>query len=69
MNMAAVVEKCLRAGKHVISEKPIAGSYDAAVNLYRQYRDEVQARGLVWAVNENWAFEPNFLRVSPSKSH
>eukprot|EP00029_Vermamoeba_vermiformis_P002943 TRINITY_DN1330_c0_g1_i1.p1 TRINITY_DN1330_c0_g1~~TRINITY_DN1330_c0_g1_i1.p1 ORF type:complete len:336 (-),score=70.31 TRINITY_DN1330_c0_g1_i1:13-1020(-) len=63
MNMASVVEKCLRADKHVISEKPIAGTYQDAVKLYQLYRDEFQSRGLVWAVSENWAFEPNFIRV------
>jgi predicted dehydrogenase len=63
MNMASVVEKCLRAGKHVISEKPIAGTYEDAVKLYQRYRDEFHSQGLVWAINENWAFEPYFLRV------
>jgi predicted dehydrogenase len=66
MNTAAVVEKCFQAGKHVISEKPVAGTHDAAVKLLHQYRTQFQPEGLIWAVNENWAFEPNFLRVRVS---
>ena len=68
MNMASVVEKCLRAGKNVISEKPIAGTYEDAVKLYQRYCDEFHSQGLMWAINENWAFEPYFLRVSTHSS-
>jgi len=64
MNLASIIEKCLRAGKHVISEKPVAGTLAEANKLCELYRTEFQPKGLVWAVNENWAFERNLLQVS-----
>ncbi|KAK3315845.1 hypothetical protein B0H66DRAFT_272339 [Apodospora peruviana] len=56
----AVIEKALRAGKHVLSEKPVAGDLDAARRLLGWYESNdglASGRGKpIWAVAENFRF-------------
>lgn len=57
-----VVEACLRAGKHVLSEKP--ASFDVASGLHLlALHNEPPHSGLVWGVAENWRFETAFVEV------
>jgi predicted dehydrogenase len=56
--MPAVVEKALRAGKHVISEKPIAGDVATGRRLLDAAGDRV------WMVAENWRYTAAFLEAS-----
>jgi predicted dehydrogenase len=53
---ATVVGKALAAGKHVLSEKPLADSLEAGVALIEQSR----AKDLVLAVGENFRYQPDF---------
>jgi predicted dehydrogenase len=56
---AQIVAQALAAGKHVISEKPIAPSRAEAlplVDLHRRHPDRV------WMVAENWRYEEAFIR-------
>ncbi|MCW2573509.1 MAG: hypothetical protein JWO88_3567, partial [Frankiales bacterium] len=53
--MAEAVRASLIAGKHVISEKPCAGSLDAARALVAFH--EQLSKPCVWAVAENWRFK------------
>lgn len=55
--MGAAVEAALRAGKHVISEKPAAHSVEEAVRLCRVLR-ELPQPAPAWLVLENWAHKP-----------
>ncbi|KAE8329811.1 NAD-binding Rossmann fold oxidoreductase family protein [Aspergillus sergii] len=48
------IKAALLAGKHVLSEKPVAENIADAKALIEWYRREIQ--GPIWAVAENWRF-------------
>ena len=58
LQQPAVVEQALRAGKHVLSEKPVAGDVEGAKRLIAVY--EGLAGGgegkPLWGVAENWRY-------------
>lgn len=54
--MPEIVEKALRSGKHVISEKPIAPTVAQGKHLLSVPRQE----GQLWMVAENWRYEMKF---------
>lgn len=67
--MAGAVADALRAGKHVISEKPLAPSFDAGLRLLTLHRTGSESgeasvasaattARLAWTVSENWAQKP-----------
>ncbi|HQY90031.1 Gfo/Idh/MocA family oxidoreductase [Caldilinea sp.] len=58
---ADFVAAALQAGKHVISEKPIAPDSDAARRLLAQHERQP---GNVWMVAENWRYEEAFERAA-----
>lgn len=58
---ASFIEAALLAGKHVISEKPIApdnGTAQQLIALYERCPDQV------WMVAENWRYEEAFERAA-----
>lgn len=58
---ADFVEAALRAGKHVVSEKPIAPDSSAAHRLMALHADRPAQ---VWMVAENWRYEEAFERAA-----
>ena len=58
--MPAAIESALRAGKHVLSEKPVAPSVEEAHRLLGVMH-ELGARAPAWLVLENWAYKPSVL--------
>ena len=58
----AMVLKALRAGKHVLSEKPVAGSLAQGRALLKAAAP-YQRKGLRWMVGENFHFWPQGLQL------
>jgi predicted dehydrogenase len=58
---APVVAQALAAGKHVISEKPIAPTRAEAQSLIDLHRRHPER---VWMVAENWRYEEAFVRAA-----
>jgi predicted dehydrogenase len=50
-----VIRQALRAGKHVLSEKPIAGDIEGAERLIKEYEGLGGVKPL-WGVAENWRY-------------
>jgi predicted dehydrogenase len=55
--LPAMIERCLAAGKHVISEKPIAPTVAEGQALLEQYAHHPDQ---VWMVGENWRYDQAF---------
>ena len=56
----AVVEAALKAGKHVISEKPVAPDVAAGQRLLQTAAELTRASGKVWMIAENYRYEEAF---------
>ncbi|KAI0033025.1 oxidoreductase family protein [Vararia minispora EC-137] len=53
-----LVRAALAAGKHVLSEKPVAADVRAGRELVALYEAEYKPKGLVWRVAEDFEMEP-----------
>lgn len=56
--MAPVVEKALRSGKHLFSEKPLAADIATSRKLM------AAQQGQVWMVAENWRYESAYIKAA-----
>ncbi|KAG1727685.1 hypothetical protein EDD22DRAFT_1016527, partial [Suillus occidentalis] len=56
-----IVLKALAAGKHMLSEKPVAPDVATGSKLIAQYEAEYMPKGLVWRITENFEAEPGFI--------
>jgi predicted dehydrogenase len=59
----AVVEAALRAGKHVLSEKPVAPDVATGRRLLQTAAELTRASGQVWMVAENVRYEEAFRQA------
>ncbi|THH08227.1 hypothetical protein EW145_g2847 [Phellinidium pouzarii] len=59
-----IIITCLQAGKHVLSEKPIAPDVKSGIRLISQYEKDFKSTGLVWRVAENFEAEPGYQRAA-----
>lgn len=55
------IEAALVAGKHVLSEKPIAGDVKRAERLIDFSKSDKVKNGVTWAVAENYRFRDSFV--------
>ena len=60
----AIVLKALAAGKHVISEKPVAPDVASGLKLIAIYEAEYKPKGLVWRVAENVEAESGYVTAA-----
>ncbi|RAL04788.1 60S ribosomal eL32 domain-containing protein [Aspergillus ibericus CBS 121593] len=62
------IKQALLAGKHVLSEKPIAGDMESARSLLSFYQTDVLHKGaerkVLWGVAENYRFLSKYRRVA-----
>ncbi|ORY57679.1 hypothetical protein BCR35DRAFT_319434 [Leucosporidium creatinivorum] len=56
-----LIRRAWAAGKHVASEKPVAGDLETASELIKLYRQQYEPQGLKWHILENFAHEPAYL--------
>ncbi|KAH8833719.1 hypothetical protein DL96DRAFT_1578136, partial [Flagelloscypha sp. PMI_526] len=61
-----VILKALKANKHVLSEKPVAPTVEAGLQLIKTYEEEFKPKGLVWSIAENFECETAFRFVRSS---
>ncbi|KAL3771772.1 hypothetical protein ACHAW5_002386 [Stephanodiscus triporus] len=61
-----LVLRLLGAGKHVLSEKPIAPTVDEATVLVEEYHRTIREQhpALVWSVAENYRYEPGIQKAA-----
>lgn len=53
-----IIIKAFEAGKHVLSEKPVAPDIKQGIHLIETYHKRFQRSGLIWRVAENFEAEP-----------
>uniref|UniRef100_A0A060T881 ARAD1C34606p n=1 Tax=Blastobotrys adeninivorans TaxID=409370 RepID=A0A060T881_BLAAD len=58
-----IVRKALKAGKHVLCEKPIAPSRGSAIDLVEEYRKVYAPKGLVFSIAEQFRFDLGYIRA------
>ncbi len=59
LSQPGIVMRALRAGKHVLQEKPVAGSVEIGLQAMHAYHG-MHHEAPIWAVAENYRFEPAF---------
>ncbi|CAM1502644.1 Fc.00g074200.m01.CDS01 [Cosmosporella sp. VM-42] len=55
-----IIRRCLAAGKHVLSEKPVAKDVQTARLLIEDYKNNYASKGLIFSVAEQFRFMPEF---------
>ncbi|KAL6298949.1 oxidoreductase family protein [Sparassis latifolia] len=56
----SIILRALAAGKHVLSEKPVAADVVRGLALIKEYETTYKPKGLVWRVAENFEVETGY---------
>ena len=67
LNQPEYIRKALLAGKHVLSEKPIAENVGDAKALLKWYRSEIDTKKVTWSVAENNRFLNTFAAAAEAR--
>ena len=59
-----IVLRSLAAGKHVLSEKPVAKDVKSGIELIDEYESAYKPKGLIWRVAENFEAEPGYRKAA-----
>lgn len=59
-----IVLAALQAGKHVLSEKPVAADVTSGYSLITEYQEKYAPKGLHWRIAENYECEPAFIKAA-----
>jgi predicted dehydrogenase len=65
--LPATISKTLAAGKHTLSEKPIAADVASARQLLAQHAHHANTKSgakTIWMVGENWRYESAFVQAA-----
>jgi predicted dehydrogenase len=60
-NQPKFIEAALRAGKHVLAEKPVGPDVESAKELISWYREIAVENKVTWAVAEQYRFLPKYV--------
>ncbi|KAG9026550.1 hypothetical protein FRB95_008721 [Tulasnella sp. JGI-2019a] len=63
-----VIVKAFKAGKHVLSEKPIGKDVKTALELIKLYESEYKPKGLLWRIAENFECESGVVAAAEAVS-
>lgn len=58
------IEAALAAGKHVLSEKPIAGDLHRAEHLIKYYKSDKVKNKATWGIAENFRFKESYQHAT-----
>ena len=67
-NQPDYIRKALLAGKHVLSEKPVAENVKDAKELIKWYHSEIEPKKVTWGVAENFRYLASYDHAAEART-